>query len=343
MQLHVIEIKANQPFKTPDVFEETMQSAVTNLSTIVEKYGARLLGTGMHPLLKFSDTGIWSHYHKKIYNEYGKIFNLSQHGWLNIQSFHLNLPYRKEDDATQIHNKLCNLCAYLPAITASSPFVEGNPGRDTDNRLQYYKINQKEVPSIAGDVIPEYISSFKQYKNDIIGGYSKDLSKAGADKILLEKEWVNSRGIIFRFDRSALEIRVIDEQECIKSDVAIACFIRATLRGMLADNTELLPHQVLVDNLNAIIKDGLRAKVIHPFGKTAKKVCQYYLDKAFHHATSEEKGYLWLIKRRLEEGTLSDLIRARVLARAKKTSFQEAIIDVYSNLIKCLNNNDPYF
>ena len=35
MQLHVMEIKANQPFKTPDAFEETMQNAVSTLSGIV--------------------------------------------------------------------------------------------------------------------------------------------------------------------------------------------------------------------------------------------------------------------------------------------------------------------
>ena len=57
MQLHVMEIKANQPFKTPSEFEETMQTAVSTLSQIVQKQGAMLLGTGMHPLLKLQ--GHW--------------------------------------------------------------------------------------------------------------------------------------------------------------------------------------------------------------------------------------------------------------------------------------------
>jgi hypothetical protein len=90
MQLHVMELKANRPFKSPSEFEETMQNAVETLNCIVHKHGAQLLGTGMHPLLKLKDTGIWQHHHKHIYKEYGKIFNLNQHGWLNIQSFHLS-------------------------------------------------------------------------------------------------------------------------------------------------------------------------------------------------------------------------------------------------------------
>ena len=54
------------------------------------------------------------------------------------------------------------------------------------------------------------------------------------------------------------------------------------------------------------------------------------------YATEDEKKYLWLVKKRIEEGNLSELIRERVLRRAQKTSFHQAIIDVYSTLIKCL-------
>jgi carboxylate-amine ligase len=343
LQLHVMEIKANQPFKTPIEFEETMQNAVTTLSQIVQKQGAMLLGTGMHPLLKLQDTAVWPHYHKKIYQKYSKIFDLNQHGWLNIQSFHLNLPYQKEADAIQIHNHLANLCAYLPAIAASSPIFEGKVGPDIDNRLKFYKINQKEVPSITGEVIPEYVTSLSQYKHEVIERYSKDLKRAGADKTLLNREWVNSRGIIFRFDRQALELRVMDEQECIKSDVALACFVRASLRGLIASSAELLPYELLVKDFNVVIKDGLKAGVSSPHGKTARHVCRYFFDLAQKHANDDEKEYLRLVAKRIEEGSLSERIRESVLRRVRKTDFHQAIVDVYSTLIKCLSDNEIYF
>ncbi len=341
LQLHVMEIKANQPFKSPLEFEETMQNAVTTLAGIVGKYGASLLGTGMHPLLQLSQTGVWPHYHRKIYREYAKLFNLNQHGWLNIQSFHLNLPYQKEADATEIHNQLCNLCTYLPAIAASSPVFEGKAGPDIDNRLQFYKVNQKEVPSIAGEVIPEYVFSLGEYKCDVIGRYSADLAKAGANKALLNREWVNSRGIIFRFDRSALEVRVMDEQECVKSDVALSCFIRAALRGLIESKVDLSPHKILVADFNAVIKEGLNAQVQSSHGKTARQVCQHYLKISQQNATQEEKPYLSIIEKRIREGSLSELISAKVKRRAEKTSFQEAILTVYSTLIKSLYSNQP--
>ena len=342
MQLHVMEVKANSPFKSPVEFEETMNKAVASLNEVVEKSGAQLMGTGMHPLLKLKDTGIWPHHHKAIYREYGKIFNLNQHGWLNIQSFHLNLPYQKEADSIQIHNQLANLCPYLPAVAASSPIYEGKNGPDVDNRLQFYKINQKEIPSITGKVIPQYTYSLSQYKRDVIRRYSKDLEAAGAGEVLLGREWVNSRGLIFRFDRRALEVRILDEQECIKSDVALSCFIRAALRGLLASKAALLPNELLVKDYFATVKNGLNAEVEHPAGKTARQVCQHYLDLASKYADPEEKSYLWLVKRRIEEGNLSDIIRDRVQRRAAKTDFSEAIVNVYSKLIKCLKNNEPY-
>jgi carboxylate-amine ligase len=344
LQLHVMEIKANAPFRSPELFEETMQDAVATLRDYLwKKYHAHLLGTGMHPLLRLEETRIWPHRHRKIYQEYGKIFNLQQHGWLNIQSFHLNLSYSKENQGVLLHNLLAGLCAYLPAISASSPIFEGTVGSNVDNRLYFYKMNQREIPSIAGDVIPDYVSSFDQYRREVIKGYSQDLAEAGAGKTILFKEWVNSRGVIFRFDRAAIEVRVMDEQECVKSDVALSCFIRATLRGLIANQVEPLPHQLLVRDFNQVMAKGLNAKVLHPNGETARQVCQHLFSLALENAEEDEKKYLWIVKKRIESGNLSELIRERILKKAKKTDLREAILSVYSTLIRCLADNQPYF
>ncbi len=344
MQLHVMEIKANSPFKSPEVFEETLHEAVITLSCFLSSnYHARLLGTGMHPLLHLNETSVWPHRHHKIYQEYGKIFNLNQHGWLNIQSFHLNLPYARENPGVLMHNLLVNLCPYLPAISSSSPIFEGKIGSILDNRLAFYKINQKEIPSISGDIIPEYATSIDDYKKDVIGQYSSDLAKAGIAKVLLFKEWVNSRGVIFRFDRSALEIRVMDEQECIKSDVALSCFVRSVLRGLLSEKTDFLPHSLLVNDFNSVLSFGLDAPVENPKGPTAREVCKHLFNLGWKNAEKEEKKYLPLIQKRIEQGNLSDSIRRDVLKKTQRTDLREAVQNVYSTLIRCLINNQPYF
>ena len=344
LQLHVMEIKPNKPFRSPKTFEETMQKAVLTLLDFLEsKYQAHLLGTGMHPLLRLEDTGIWPHRHRQIYQAMSRIFNLKQHGWLNIQSFQLNIPYFREKDAILLNNALAALCAYLPALAASSPIYEGTLGENVDNRLHFYATNQEEVPSVVGDVVPEYVTSFRQYRKEIIEKYSSDLASAGAANCLLHKEWINSRGVIIRFDRKAFEIRVIDEQECIKSDVALSCFIRAVLRGLMAEKPQLLPHEILVKDLNSVLKNGLNAKVSYPNGQTARKVCQYLFKIALANASDEEKEYLPTIEKRIEHGSLSEIISERVREKAQRTDFKEAILSVYLRLVKNLRDNQPYF
>lgn len=339
-----MELKPNQPFRSPKVFEETMQTAVLTLSDYVEKkYKASLLGTGMHPLLRLEDTGIWPHRHRQIYRGMSEIFNLKQHGWLNIQSYQLNIPYSNKKDAVALNNVLALLCAYLPAIAASSPIYEGKIGEKIDNRLQFYMLNQAEVPSIVGDVVPEYLSSLGQYKKEIIQRYSSDLAKAGAQKYLLNKDWVNSRGVVIRFDRKAFEIRVMDEQECIKSDVALSCFIKAAATGLLKENAETLPHETLVKDFQSIMKAGLNAKTMYPYGQTARQVCRHLYETAWENASEEEKEYLSIIERRIENGNLSETILENVRKRAGKTDLKEAILHVYLSLTKSLRDNQPYF
>ena len=339
--LHIIEIKPKKPFKNPELFEETMQNAILVLLELIgKKYHAHLLGTGMHPLLRLEETGTrprdW------IGQELEKAFNLRRHGWLNIQSFQINLPYSSEEKAVCLHNALAYLCAYLPAISASSPICEGYITPYIDFRLYEYKMKSLEIPSVTGDVVPDYISSFRQYQKDISERYLRDLTNAGVTTNVFA-DYINQRGAVFKSTRKAIELRVMDEQECVKSDVSLSCFVRATIRGLIDLNYEPLPHQVLVDDYNSIIKNGLEAKVMHPAGKTGRQVCQYFFNLASKYATKNEKKYLWIIEKRIKEGNLSELIRRRVLNKAQKTDFEEAIISVYSKLSECLSRNEPYF
>jgi gamma-glutamyl:cysteine ligase YbdK (ATP-grasp superfamily) len=346
LQAHVLELKSKKPLHSSTEFEQNMQEAVTTVYDFIKsRYGASLLGTGMHPLLRIPEASIWTHRHRTIYEAYKKIFNVRQHGWLNIQAFQLNLPYGGKKNGPTFHNIMANVIPYIPAITASSPIYEGNFGTYIDNRLYFYRNNQNEIPSLVGDVIPEYVRSTEEYIETVIGGYSKELAEAKADKCIMNAEWINSRGIVFRFDRRAIEIRIMDEQECIKSDVAVSCLIRAAMRGLLKDveQTQLLPHDMLVRDSNSIMKGGLDAKVRHPKGPTGRDVCRYLVEVARNSALDDEKPYLPLVRRRVEEGNLSQIIAKNVKQKSQKAGMHEAIIGTYLKLAKSLQENKPYF
>jgi hypothetical protein len=82
--------------------------------------------------------------------------------------------------------------------------------------------------------------------------------------------------------------------------------------------------------------------VQHPKGATARQVCRRLYRIAEKNASSGEKKYLGTIKRRIEEGNLSDLILKQVTKKVLRTDLGEAIFTVYSSLASSLERNRVY-
>jgi len=318
LQKHVIELKPVEPFGSLKEFEEVMQKGIEELLSCFE--GFKLLGTGMHPFLKVDEAEVWNHRHRKIYEAYDRLFNIRQHGWVNIQSFQLNIPYHSDSEAVELHNKLRILIPYLAAIASASPICEGE-ARYVDTRLYFYRINQKEIPAICNDVIPEKITSLKEYRRILEGIYEELRSR---NAYVLCREWVNSRGVIVRFSRKCLEIKVMDEQECIKSDVALTAFVRAVLRAEI----EELPREKLLEKLNAAMKHGTAE---------LKSELRELFRVAVENADDEERRYLKIVKLRIEEGSLGEAI-----LRSIRDFSREEILKVYERLSRCLERNEVY-
>ncbi|MCS7118827.1 MAG: glutamate-cysteine ligase family protein [Archaeoglobaceae archaeon] len=318
LQKHVIELKPEKPFESFSEFEEKMHEGILELMSYLEGY--RLLGLGMHPLLNLESARVWDHRDRRIYETYDKLFNIKQHGWLNIQSFQLNLPFKSEEEAITMHNKLRVLIPYLVAIASSSPIYEGKAFY-VDSRIYFYRINQIAVPLICNDVIPEKIRSLREYK-DILEKIYYELKSRNAKVLCVE--WVNSRGVIFRFTRKCLEIKVMDEQECIKSDVALASFINSILREDLQE----------MEDLN--LKERLNDAMIYGTKKLKKELRELF-KKAMKNAEDEERKYLRIVKDRIDNGSLGE----RILEKIRDFS-REEIIKTCEKLSKCIEKNEVF-
>jgi carboxylate-amine ligase len=351
---HVFETKMVRPRSDLAKAESELHAGIRYFADLLnEHFDMRLMPTGMHPLMRPRDTKVWRRAGRAIYDAYARVFDIHEHGWLNVQSSHVNLPFGgSERDLVLLHNAVSCLLPYLPALAASSPIVEGRLGPYLDNRLAFYRTNQRRIPAIAGKVIPEFVTSVADYRRLVLEPIYRALRRLrGTER--LRHEWVNSRGAILRFERRALEIRVLDVQECVRMDVAIAIFIRAALRWMvrLLDRGELeLPaHAMLVEDFEQVITDGRAARVsaIHladgrrPHGRRAGDVLMTLLDRARRDAEASEMKYLDLVAERLATGSLSELIRARV-RRRRSTTVRTAVRDVYEELIGALHDNRPW-
>ncbi len=223
LQKTVLEFIPRVPADNLSSLEDQLMNGLRKFNRIFrDRY--RLLGLGMHPVMTLDRTAVWDHDEREYYEEYNRLFNIRQHGWLNIQALQINLSYAHEQELVTTYNRLRSLLPFLIAVTASSPMVEGRLTGCADNRLLYYRQNQKEIPLICNRIIPEKIRSLADYRATQDEVFA-ELRQRGAD--ILCEEWVNSSGLIIRFSRTCLEIKALDEQECIRSDMAVCAFVRS--------------------------------------------------------------------------------------------------------------------
>ena len=244
----------------------------------------RLLGLGMHPTLTLDRTAVWDHDEGEYYEGYDRLFNIHQHGWLNIQALQINLSYAGEKDLLMQYNRIRTLLPYLIALTASSPMVEGHLTGKMDNRLIYYRENQKEIPAICNGIIParQSVAEYRNAQEQIFSDFR------ARDAEILCEEWLNSSGLIIRFSRECLEIKAPDEQECIRSDMAVASLVTALLR------CPTLPVETDQDALLALTETAIEKGTA---GLRPELEALYR--SAWQKATAEERQYLPVIESRI--------------------------------------------
>lgn len=231
LALHVIELKTAAPCTSLSAAHPEFVESVNRINQHLAAVGDRLMPTAMHPWMDpFSETRLWPHTYNAIYEAYNRIFDCRGHGWSNIQSVHINLPFANDDEFGRLHAAIRMVLPLIPALAASSPFAGARATGTCDTRLESYKKNQVKVPAIAGRIIPECVFSHAEYLEKILQKTYEAIRPHDASG-LLEEEWLNSRGAIARFERNAIEIRLTDTQECVRADLAVASAIIAAVRA----------------------------------------------------------------------------------------------------------------
>lgn len=263
---HLVELKTNGPAPTLAGLDRAFHADVRAANELLAAHNAMLLGTGAHPWMDpATETRIWPHGGAEIYDTYDRIFGCQGHGWSNLQSTHINLPFGNDEQFGRLHAAIRLVLPLVPALAASSPFLDGRFTGYLDARLETYRHNQRRIPSITGRVIPERLFTEADYRG-LFERIAADIRPHDPDGVL-NPLFLNSRGAIARFDRNAIEIRVVDIQECPAADVAVATAIVSLLRRLVAEATAPLPAQqewpedLLADLLLAVARDGDQARI----------------------------------------------------------------------------------
>ncbi|UCG78428.1 MAG: glutamate--cysteine ligase [Nitrospirota bacterium] len=346
--LHVLELRNSLPSPDLGSLEIPFNLEVSRLNEMLVMHNCVLMPGSMHPwMVPENEVRLWPHANRVIYNTYDRIFNCKRHGWGNIQSMQLNLPFCGDEEFGRLHSAIRLILPLIPSIAASSPFQEGRSSGFLDARIVHYIDNQRIVPSICGLAVPEPVYSRSDYDKFILDPMYRDIAPLDPEGIL-RHEWLNSRGAIARFERSAIEIRLPDIQEFPGADIAIASLIAATASNLVYERWSSFDEQksfdtsrlrdVLDDSLKSAeetaIKDGayLKAFGIDGGHASAKEVWSHLLDQGVTSGHIKDgvirDRLMWL----LSNGTLS----RRIIKAAGNDTSHGKLYDIYNELCLCL-------
>lgn len=257
---HVLELKTTSPPTHLDGVDRLFQHDINDLQSRLAGRGCRLLPSAMHPWMHPErDTRLWSKGNREIYEAFDRLFGCTGHGWTNLQSVHLNLPFSGDDEFARLHTAIRMLLPLLPALAASSPFADERRAPALDYRLEVYRTNCRRIPEATARVIPAPIRSIQEYHDAILDPLYRALKPHDPEGIL-QYEWANARGAIARFDRDTIEIRVLDVQECPIADLAIVRFIVEILKALASERFSSLDNQLALEteSLAAVLLDTIR-------------------------------------------------------------------------------------
>lgn len=348
--LHVIELKSSQPENDLNALEKGFVENIQRINVILAQWNSMLLPTAAHPFMNpLVEAKLWPHDNNEVYEVYNKIFDCRGHGWSNLQSTHLNLPFYDATEFSRLHAAIRLILPILPALCASSPITDLKFTGLLNTRLKYYKENQRKIPSITGLVIPEAVFGEEEYRESIYNRIKKDIAPYDADEVL-DPVWVNSRGAISRFDRGSIEIRLMDVQECPAADLAIVSLVIETIKALV--NETFIDHdsqmrwqpEPLAGILEAGIEKAERTVITNQdylkiFGIKENSLTTGELWQQIYQKVGNETGELRgrgsTVETVLTKGSLS----TRMVHALKGDYSMPSVVNVYRQLSDCLAEN----
>jgi carboxylate-amine ligase len=353
--LHVLEFKTTEPVADLAGLSGWLTRDVAQANALLAAQGARLLPTAMHPLMDPArETRLWPHENREVYDAFDSLFGCRGHGWSNLQSVHVNLPFRGDTEFGALHAAIRAALPLVPMLAASSPVVEGRISGNLDSRLVYYRHNCDELPVVTAEVVPEAVFTRAGYQERILQPIGRALAESDRSGVL-DPTWVNARGAIARFDRGSIEIRLLDTQECATADVAVAAAVSGLVRGLVEERwasrveQQALPTALLSSVLAHAMVEGSRAHVDPPDLARVLGLTE----------TGMDGSRIWnhLVDRLLREGLLSETpewldalgvitgqgcLASRIVRALGDAPSRARVVSVYRELADCLAHNHMF-
>ena len=97
--LHVVELKTSGPAPALAGLAAAFQRHLGRVLARLAPLDGRLMPTACHPWMDpVAEMRLWPHDYHPIYRAFNRIFDCRGHGWANLQSLHINLPFQGDDE-----------------------------------------------------------------------------------------------------------------------------------------------------------------------------------------------------------------------------------------------------
>jgi len=344
--MHLVQLRTTRPVKKLGALRKKFDAEVGVLNAWLKPHNAMLLPTGAHPLMvPAHETVLWPHEHAARYTLQDRLFDRRTHGWSNSHGVALHITFSGDNEFSKLHAAIRVLLPILPALSASSPILEGRYTGFHAARMEAYLHAQERYPELMGSLIPEAVFTQEDYDRVVLGPIAQALAPVDPDG-LLDPERSNTRGAVVHFDEGVVELRVLDAQECPAADLAIAEFVTVVLKALTSGRwvSTYVQRAWSEDDLLAIFLQVIRdaghtviANRDHLLMFGLLKQDQMLVGKLWQHLFVELYGDLSTETRQhighiLEHGCLA----TRILRHTGRTPSQEKLRTVYAQLANCL-------
>jgi glutamate---cysteine ligase / carboxylate-amine ligase len=305
-----VEINTGKCSNVHDV-QKDLSESLDKITNVAEAMNVDLATTGCHPFSRYVDCVITP---SSRYNEL-----IDRNQWLSrrmtVYGLHVHLGMKSGDDAIRFNNFFLNFIPHLLAISASSPFWQGD-----DTGLASCRPTTYESLPTAGH--PYQVKNWEEFEK-----LYETLKKCKAIDSMKDLWWDIRPSPGF----GTLEIRACDGLATLDGTLAVVAFIHL-LASWFNDNgswLERVPTSPLWfsrENKWRAIRHGLEANlVVNLNGETKpiKNDIYEWLEKLeVYEKKLGYQGYIKTLKEILEKGNSSSRQRA---VHAKTNSLQEVV------------------
>ncbi len=227
---------------------DELQRIRDTLVHAADKLNIGVCGGGTHPFQKWSERKIFS---KPRFKEVSALY-----GYLAKQftvfGQHVHIGCASGDDAVYLLHALNRYVPHFIALSASSPYFQGN-----DTLFSSARLNSVSAFPLSGRA--PFLDSWAEFEH----GYFARMEHTGVVKSMKDFYW----DVRPKPEYGTIELRVCDTPLTVERAAALACYLQALCRNLL-ERKEAPPAEddYLVYNYNRFqaCRFGLDGTIVHP-------------------------------------------------------------------------------